>query len=158
MATKAENTEILNRHKEQLKKLAPEAAKAFGSRATDSPAHDISREFTNLLVAYVKDKGSLLMLSKELNITYPALMRRVKTATISPLPRKAHSTAAVEEYTRAASSLNILKKGPTATYHDAIRDEYDKGLSLNKLAKYMGLRAAYPLYYGLNNSRLRSEG
>lgn len=157
MTTKIEKTEILNRYVAEARALAPEAQKAFGSRATASHNHKVSKEFTTLMVKYVEEGGSLIKMAEALNMTYPALRRRVMTANVTPLPRSTRSKAPAYEYTRAASHLNTLKKVSTISYHDAIKEEYDRGLSLNKLATYMGLKSAYPLYYGLNNARMRQQ-
>jgi hypothetical protein len=157
MTTTIEKQEILNRYITQFRKLAPDAQKAYGSRATASKNHDTSREYTELLVQYTKERGSLLMLAKELNITYPALRRRVMTADIAPLERANRSKALPHEYAIASESLQKLKKVSSKTYHDGIKECYDRGLSLNTLATYMGLKSAYPLYYGLNNARMRQQ-
>lgn len=143
--------------KEAMLPLIPLAQKAYGSRATDSLAHETSRQFTELLAEYSKRGGALLPLSKELNVSYAALQRRLKTADVAPLPRSARSKADSTEYPPAAERLKKVKKISTVAYHTAIKQEYDRGLSLNKLASYMGLKSAYPLYYGLNNARKRSQ-
>lgn len=157
MTRKEEKQLILNKFIDRAQALAPLAKEAFGSRATDSYAHDISREFTFLLVQYVGDGGSLQMMADALGMSYPALQRRVKTYKVVPLNRSTRSKAPVYEYTRASEHLNKLKKISTFAYHEAIKEEYDRGLSMNKLAKYMGLKSAYPLYYGLNNARMRQQ-
>lgn len=157
MTTKIEKTEILNRYIAEARALAPEAKKAFGSRATASHNHEVSKQFTTLMVKYAEEGGSLIQMAEALKMTYPALRRRVMTADVTPLPRSTRSKAPAYEYTRAAAHLNTLKKVSTISYHDAIKEEYDRGLSLNKLATYMGLKSAYPLYYGLNNARMRQQ-
>lgn len=157
MTTKARKQELLSRYIDRFKAMTPYAQKAFGSRATESIEHDISRTYTDLLVEYTNAGGSLLMLSEAIDVTYPALRRRVMTASVKPLPRSTRSKAPAYQYVTAAERLNTLKKVSTIAYHDGIKEYYDKGLSLNKLATYMGLKAAYPLYYGLNNARMRQQ-
>lgn len=157
MLTKAEKKEVLAKFIGRATELMPQAQEAYGSRATESENHDISREFTFLLVQYVGDGGSLQMMADALGTTISALQRRVKTYKVEPLPRSTRSTAPEYEYTRASERLNKIKKISTFAYHTAIKEEYDRGLSLNKLARHMGLKGAYPLYYGLNNARMRQQ-
>lgn len=159
MTTKTTKKELLDEYLDQMAPLAPIAMKAFGSRATDSDAHSASAKYTALLVEFTDKGGSLLMLAEALGVTYPALRRRVMTAKIAPLPRSTRSTAVNTEYIGAQEVLTKIKATHnTALYHDTIKEYYDKGLSLNKLAKFMGLKSAYPLYYGLNKSRMRQDG
>lgn len=159
MTTKTTKLDILDEYIQPLTELAPMAMKAFGSRATDSTAHDASAKYTALLVEYTDKGGSLLMLAEALKVTYPALRRRVMTATIAPLPRSTRSKKDDYAHTTLAKHLQTIKLTcPTKEYHDTIRRAYDDGFSLNKLARFMGLKSAYPLYYGLNKSRLREGG
>jgi hypothetical protein len=44
--------------------LLPLAKKAYGSRNTNSPQHEASREYTRLLVDYYSKGGSLLKLAE----------------------------------------------------------------------------------------------
>lgn len=157
MATKAQKKELADKFEREAKSLTQLAQKAYGSRATESYAHDVSRAFTELLVRYVNEGGSLIMLGERIGMTYPALRRRVMTADVAPLPRSTRSKAEPDEYPPVAEQLNKIKKVSTYAYHSAIKEAYDNGLSLNKLAKYMGLKSAYPLYYGLNNARMRQQ-
>ena len=155
MATKEQKIALVNKFERDAKALTQVAQKAYGSRATESYAHDVSRAFTELLVRYTNEGGSLIMLGERIGMTYPALRRRVMTADVAPLPRSTRSTAEASEYPPVAERLNMIKKVSTFAYHSAIKEAYDKGLSLNKLATYMGLKSAYPLYYGLNKVRMR---
>lgn len=158
MTTKAQKKALADKYASSARALSPLAQQAFGSRATESYAHDVSREFTELLCRYVAEGGSLILLGERIGMTYPALRRRVMTAEVAPLPRSTRSKAPAEAYPPAAERLNKYKKVSTFAYHEAIKEEYDRGLSLNKLATYMGLKSAYPLYYGLNNARMRRQG
>ena len=151
--------DVLDEYIKPLSELAPIAMKAFGSRATDSTAHDASAKYTALLVEFTDKGGSLLMLADALGVTYPALRRRVMTANIAPLPRSTRSKKDDYAHDLLAKHLQTVKlASPTKEYHDTIRRAYDDGFSLNKLARFMGLKSAYPLYYGLNKSRMRSDG
>jgi hypothetical protein len=159
MTTKTIKRDLLEEYLEQMAPLAPIAMKAFGSRATDSTTHDVSAKYTALLVEYTDKGGSLLMLAEALNVTYPALRRRVMTAKIAPLPRSTRTKRDDYAHILLAKDLQMVKlASPTQEYHDTLRRAYDDGFSLNKLAHFMGLKSAYPLYYGLNKSRMREEG
>ena len=158
MTTKVVKVDLLNEYIDEFRALAPTAMKAFGSRATDSVVHDTSAKYTALLVEYTDKGGSLLMLADALNVTYPALRRRVMTATVAPLPRSTRTKRDDASHLLIADYLKTVKlSSPTKEYHDTIRRAYDEGYSLNKVARFMGLKSAYPLYYGLNKSRLRES-
>jgi hypothetical protein len=157
MTTKAKKTELLNEFLPKLQPLVEEATKAFGSRATESHAHDISRMYTELLVEFDAKGGSLLQMATALGTSYPALRRRVMTSAVAPLARSKKSKATQDDYAEAVLYIKEAKTHGTTVYHHAIKNLYDRGISLNKLAKAMGLGSAYPLYYGLNKVRL-NEG
>lgn len=159
MTTKTEKAELLSIYAEPLLKLKPEAEKAFGSRATDSDKHYVSHKYTNLLKEYADKGGSLLMMAKALDVTYPALRRRVMTAEVKPLDRHHRSKATADQYAFAVQTLTPLRMGvgTTEEYHDALLKCYNDGLSINHLAKELGLKSAYPLYYGINKARMRTE-
>ena len=149
--------ELLTEYFIVLAPLAPTAAQAFGSRSTASPEHAVSQKFTALVTEYYTKGGSLLLMAKALNITYPALRRRVMTAGLAPLPRGRRSRASALDYQTAISELAEARSVSSATYHTAIKAVYDRGVSLNKLASQMGLKSAYPLYYGLSKARLAEQ-
>lgn len=157
MTTKQKKLELLNEYLPQVRQLQPYAEKAVGSRATSSIIHDISHGYTTLLVEYANKGGSIPMMAKALNVTYAALRRRVMTAPITPLPRAGRTKATHQQYLQAATLLRQQRALGTEAYHDAIKKVYEEGVGLNKLATYLGLKSAYPLYYGLNKSRMRSE-
>ena len=159
MTTKTEKVELLTQYVPDLVTLKPLAEKAFGARDTSSDAHEASRQYTALLKEYADKGGSLIMMANALNVTYPALRRRVMTAEVAPLDRHHRSKATAEQYAFAVQSLTIYRQGmgTTEEYHDALLDCYNDGLSINRLAKELGLKSAYPLYYGINKARMRSE-
>jgi hypothetical protein len=151
---KIKKQELLDTYAPQLQPLKSRAVRAYGSRSTDSRNHDASRRFTELLKEYTDKGGSLLMMAEELGVTYPALRRRVMTANLEPLSSKKRSTRSVEEHVAIAQILSELKDTKNhSAYHSAIASAYTSGFSINTLAKQMGLKGAYPLYYGLNKVR-----
>lgn len=155
--TTLKHKELLDEYYHKLAPLAETASLAFGSRSTDSPEHDISRAYTNLLVEFDSKGGSLLDMADALGVTYPALRRRVMTAELVPLPRGRKSRASAEDYEIAVAFLHEARELGSASYHRAIKIVYDNKISLNKLAGYLGIKSAYPLYYGLSKARLEQE-
>ena len=160
MATKTEKVELLNQYVQFLAPLKDAAEQAYGARDTDSSAHEASRIYTSYLKEYADKGGSLIYMAKALDVTYPALRRRVMTAELKPLDRHHRSKSTVEQYAFAVATLTPLREGAGTTeeYHDALLETYNKGLSINRLAKELGLKSAYPLYYGINKARMRQEG
>lgn len=157
MTTKAEKMALLDEYYSKIAPLRHLAEQAYGSRATESVVHDISHAYTNLLVEYAQKGGSIPKMAKALNVTYAALHRRIMTAPIAPLPRSGRTKATPEQYTQAATFIRTQREIGTVAYHDAIKKVYEEGVGLNGLAPYLGLKGAYPLYYGLNKSRMREE-
>jgi len=151
---KQQKLELLDEYYALLAPLAHDAGLAVGSRATDTDVHDSSRKFTTILTEYATKGGSLNMMADSLNLTYSALRRRVMTSELTPLPRSTKSTAPLYMYEAASLMLASERQKGSKQYHVAIKRCYDSGLSLNKLARYVGLTSAYPLYYGLNKARL----
>lgn len=133
------------------------AKKAYGSRNTDSPQHAASREYTRLLVEFYQRGGSLLQISKELGVTYAGVRRRVTTANIPPAGSRNRSKATPDEILQAAQRILEAKhSGDVDIYHEALRREYeDNGISLNKLAKALGLSSSNPLYYGVARTKIK---
>jgi len=157
MASKQEKLQLLSDYYPLVAKYKYLATKAYGSRSTDSEAHDASREYTKILKEYADKGGSLIKMAEALEVAYPSLRRRVMTADIPPLERHKKSVATKEQYQEAVAYLNESKTHGTAVYHSAIFNLYNKGISLNRLAKEMGLKSAYPLYYGLNKMRMANK-
>ena len=159
MTTKTEKVELLNEYVLYLAPLKDAASQAFGARDTKSAAHDASRIYTNHLKEYSEKGGSLMMMAKALDVTYPALRRRVMTADGAPLDRHHRSIATAEQYAFAVQTLTPLREGvgTTEQYHDALLKFYNEDISINRLAKELGLKSAYPLYYGINKARMRQE-
>ena len=154
MTTKKEKLVLLSDYYSKAAPYAEKAKKAYGSRGTKSEAHDASRTLTKILVEYVDKGGSLLLMSEAINMSYPALRRRVMTAEIEPLKKRPQSKSSESDYERVIKHLHEARQVSSLSYHQAIKEAYDSGISLNKLAKELGLKSAYPLYYGLNKARL----
>jgi hypothetical protein len=143
--------ELLNEYAELMTPLLPLAKKAYGSRATASPQHDASREYTRLLVEFYSKGGSLLQLAEHLSVTYAGIRRRIITAEIPAMPKGKSSKATGDMITRRAEALKAIQAtGDTEKYHEAIYHMYAvENISLAKIAKAMGLSSANPLYYAV---------
>lgn len=134
------------------------AKKAYGSRNTKSPQHDASREYTRLLVEFYEKGGSLLKMAEELGVTYAGVRRRVTTASVPARVSRIRSKATPEEIQVAAERVKRAKDLGVAHYHEALRHEYeDNHISLNKLAKALGLSSSNPLYYGVSRTKILQE-
>lgn len=138
--------------------LLPLAKKAYGSRDTISPQHDASREYTRLLVEFVDKEGSLLQLAEALGVTYAGMRRRVTTATLPPSSKRARRKFSDDDYDTAVYAiLHAKRHWSTESYHRHLADAYDRGLSMARIAKEMGLSSANPLYYGINRVKLKEQ-
>jgi hypothetical protein len=142
-----------------MRPLLPLARKAYGSRDTVSVQHDASREYTRLAIEYYSKGGSLLKLADALGVTYAGLRRRILTDDIRPKDKRTRSKATAEEISSAVTSILFAKgSGDVENYHETIRVQYeDKGISLSKIAKAMGLSSANPLYYAVAKTKIKQK-
>jgi hypothetical protein len=147
--------EALKDYVNKISPLLDLAKKAYGSRNTKSPQHEASREYTRLLVEFYEQGGSLLKISKSLGVTYAGVRRRVTTYKVPASSSRIRSTATPEEIQKAADRIKEAKKISVSAYHEALRHEYeDNKISLNKLAKALGLSSSNPLYYGVARTKM----
>lgn len=151
------NLALLEDYARRIEPLLPLAKKAYGSRDTDSPQHDASREYTRLLVEYYEKGGSLLAMAERLEVTYAGLRRRVTTADLTPSSKRPRKRFPDEVYTAAVEEILAAKAEGSHLYHLALKKHYDAGLSLAKIAQKMGLSSANPLYYAVNRVRIEEE-
>lgn len=153
--TRVNNDELVDTYAALIEPLLPLAKRAYGSRDTVSPEHYASRRYTKLLTEFVKDGGSLGDLSKRLGVAYSGMRRRVQTAELpktTPTPPRHHYTTI--EYTNMVHTILEAKRQGTERYHEAIKDAYDRGYSIARVAREMGLSSANPLYYAINKLKL----
>lgn len=143
--------QLIERYLPELKLLKGQAQKACGSRYTSTPTHNASRRYTELLVEYAEQGGSLLKLADALGTSYSSLHRRVKNSVNKPQPRKPATQVSETEHRKKAEHLNVMSVlGTQEEYYREIKRAYDDGYSMNKLAGYMNHSSAFPLYYALN--------
>lgn len=146
--------EIFEQYAEAMEPLIPLAKRAFGSRDIVSPQHDASREYTRLLKEFYNGGGSLLKMADRLGVNYAGLNRRVKTADLKPSSGRARKKFTNEEYAEEVYRVLSAKEDGVEEYHKALLGTYDKGMSLARIAKDMGLSSANPLWYGVNKLRM----
>jgi transposase-like protein len=146
---------LIEEYSNRLEKLMPLAKKAYGSRSNTSPAHDASRQYTNLLKEYYGKGGSLVAMASELGVAYAGLRRRVVTSEMPSLPPRKRSRLTPEETEQAILRIKDAKSKSTEDYHTQLAAEYDNGISLAKVASGLGLSSSQPLYYGVQRSRSR---
>lgn len=146
---------LLEKYKAKLEPLVPLATKAYGSRSNDTPAHRASRKYTELLVEYYEQGGSLVAMANELGVVYAGLRRRVTTADAPVREAKPRSRFEPEQLDAAVERIKAAKAKGTEEYHAQLAKEYDKGVSLAKVATALGLSSSNPLYYGVQRAHSR---
>ena len=149
--------ELVHEYAETIRPLLPLAKRAYGSRTQNTPAHEASREYTQLLKEYAEKGGSLLKLASELGVAYSGMRRRIFTADMT-LPSNSSTKRKLtqEEIDEAVQRVVVAKIIGTREYHAQLSHEYyQTGVSLGVLAKGLGITNAGPLYYGINRHSLR---
>jgi len=150
------NPELTERYAQMILPHLELAKKAYGSRATNSPAHDASREYTRLLKEYhVQHQGSLLDMASRLNVAYAGLRRRVTTADLPPLHKVTRTKFSEDTYQQAVRAILAAREINTEVYHQKLYEVYMQNLSMAKIAKLMGLSGANPLHYAVNKVRMQ---
>lgn len=149
--------ELVDKYRPDLEKLRPLAVKAYGSRTTDSPAHTASREYTRLLEEYHNAGGSLVVMARELNVTYAGLRRRVLMANAPIRSERTHSKTEAPDFELALERVRAAKSAGSEEYHRQLLTEYENGVSLGKLATALGLSSSNPLYYGVQRAKMQTK-
>lgn len=148
---------MTDNYTQQLAELLPLARRAFGSRTHDTPEHNASREYTRLLVEYYENGGSLVAMAQDLGVTYASLRRRVATFELEPRPSRTRSRATQEETDAAIERIRAAKAASPEEYHAQLLTEYDNGVSLAKVAEGLNLSSSAPLYFGIQQARIREN-
>jgi hypothetical protein len=156
MATAAPD-KLLDTYAKKIKPILPLAKKAFGSRAHTTPAHNASRQYTQLLVEYYSKGGSLVAMANELDVAYAGIRRRILTADQEILPSRKRSTLTDAQVQKGIERIKKAKQKSPEAYHEALAAEYDKGISLAKVADALGISSSQPLYWGIQRARLREQ-
>ena len=151
------NETITREYAEKMRPLVPLAQKAFGAKNQNTPAHQASKEYTRLLVEFVNNSGSLMSLSKELEVSYSGLRRRVFASTIPTISSKGTRKKLSDvEIEAAIERVLHARAGSTAEYHAQLATEfYENGVPLAVIAKGLGISNAGPLYYGIQRHTRR---
>lgn len=147
------NYELTGKYADKIRPILPLAKKAYGSRTQDTPAHKASRKYTQLLNEFVDKGGSLISLSRELGVAYSGMRRRVFTSQQPPVTSVRGTTSrprkSQEEIDAAVSRVKKARDKGTSAYHAQLAQEYASGVSLNVIARGLGITNASPLYYGV---------
>lgn len=152
------NEELTTHYADQIRPLLPLARRAYGSRTQNTPAHEASRRYTELLVEYNEKGGSLLDLATALGVAYSGIRRRIFTSRTPSLDESAPKRKTTPEEVEAALERVRAAKaqGPRA-YHAQLSVEYHQnGISLGAIAKGLGIANAAPLYYGVQRHLQRT--
>jgi transposase-like protein len=148
---------LLSDYAKKIQPILPLAKKAFGSRTHTTPAHIASRKYTQLLVEYYEKGGSLVAMAKELDVSYAGIRRRVLTADIEALPTRKRSSLTEAQLEKSIERIKKAKAKSVEAYHDALASEYEKGISLAKVASALGIASSQPLYWAINQVKLRDK-
>ena len=150
------NPDRLEKYALLIEPLLPLAKKAYGSRDTVSPQHDASREYTRLLCEFYNDgEGSLLDMAKRLGVQYAGVRRRVVNKDVPPSSHRPRKKFPDDVYEAAVKDILAAKEQGTYEYHLTLYKYWERGLSVARIAKMMGLSSANPCYYGIN--RIKSQ-
>lgn len=144
---------LVKEYTAKIKPILKMAQSARGARSLDTPAHEASRKYTELLVQFSEDHGSLPMLAKSLGVSYAGLHRRIrlKDVSVMDIPDRKEKKTDAETAWAVIRVLQAKLEG-LDEYHDQLAKEYQDGYSLNRIAKVMGLSSASPLYYAVERS------
>jgi hypothetical protein len=156
MATAAPD-KLLDTYAKKIKPILPLAKKAFGSRSHTTPAHNASRQYTQLLVEYYDKGGSLVAMANELGVAYAGIRRRILTADDVVVPSRKRSSLSEKETLAAIERVKKAKVKDVDSYHTQIAKEYEKGLSLAKLASGLGISSSQPLYWAVKRAQVKLE-
>jgi len=151
--------DTFNEYVEKLKALLPMAQKAYGPKDQKTPAHEASRQYTEILVEFYKNDGSLVDMANRLGVSYSGLRRRVFTSNV-PTLKNEHGRRKLgqEQIDEAIARVKEARAISTVRYHEQLATEYyQNGVSLTTIAKGLNISNAAPLYYGIQRHILRLE-
>jgi hypothetical protein len=83
-------------------------------------------------------------------------MKDVSVSEIKRRPRK-RSTTSEEDLSASVERVRAAKAIGSTEYHDQLVVEYENGISLDNLAKALGVSSGAPLYYGVQRSLQRRK-
>ena len=151
MTTKEEKSALVEEYAELIRPHLELAKRAYGSRTQTTPAHVASREYTRLLVEFHGKGGSLIDLSKKLEVAYSGVRRRVFTADVPSVKSARKQRSKIDQQTieSAVDRVTFARSLSTADYHRQLHEEFMNGIPMNLLARSLGISNAAPLYYGV---------
>ena len=112
-----------------------------------------------MLVEFSGNKGSLIGLARELEVTYSGLRRRIFMSEVPSVNNKgARKKLTPEEADAAVERVRQARELGTHKYHEQLSIEYQQnGVSLSVIAKGLGISNAGPLYYGVQRHIQRAS-
>lgn len=144
--------ELVEEYAAKIEPILPMAQKAYGRRDLNTPAHEASRQYTELLKEFQNKGGSLPKLAEKIGVAYAGVRRRVAMSEIKVSDYKPKIRLKNQNIEAAAARVRMAKLRGTDEYHDQLRSEYMSGISLARLGKELGLSSGAPLYYGVQRS------
>lgn len=140
------NTELVETTAEELRPLLPLAAKAYGTQGPNSPARQASDEVNKKLLEYVNQGGNVTHLANELEgyISLPGLRRRLRSARNGQLlgtftSSRKRGSKDPELVQAAADEIRQARNVSPIAYGQAVRDAYQRNVSLSAVAKELGV-------------------
>jgi AraC-like DNA-binding protein len=141
---------LVERYSFVILPILPLAKQAVGDRRRNTPAHEASREYTQLLCEFHARGGSLIELSRSLHVAYSGIRRRVVMSGVSITKNRPKKPASREVFLGAKDRvLDARESGGIPAYYAQLAEEYSNGVSLKDLARSLGISSATPLYYGV---------
>lgn len=143
---------------EKIRPLLPQAKRAYGSQPAGSPSRLASDQINVYLLNYVKHRGNVPALARELegDISLSGLRRRIRIARAldqallegenPPVGRvkRARGSKDPEEVHKAVKIVQEGREQGGRAYGEAVRQVYEDGISLTAVAKELGIT-----YYSL---------
>jgi transposase-like protein len=148
---------LVDEYAEKIRPLLPLAQRAYGAKTQRTPAHEASREYTRLIQEFHEQGGSLIALSRECGVAYSGMRRRLATANAPVTKQPPRRRFSEEEITESVARVASAKSMGSEQYHAQLWSEYKSGVSLNAIAKSLGIHNASPLYYGVQRHAMRLE-
>jgi len=151
------NDALIDEYIDELTELLPLAKRAYGAKDQDTPNHEASRRYTQVLCEYHERGGSLIAIAQRLGVAYSGIRRRIYTADVPSVKRTRLPGGKVDAATvaEAAQRVKVAKDISPSEYHKQLHAEFAAGIPMNMLARQLGISNAAPLYYGVQSYERR---
>ncbi len=141
--------ELTAEYANKIRPLLASAKRAYGARNQDTPAHQASRQYTQLLVEFDKKGGSITALCAALGVSYAGVRRRIYTydLPVSNYKQYLNPDADVDKHIESITAAKT--SGSVDEYYRTLYEAYVDGVALSEIASRLELTNPYPLYYGV---------